>query len=344
MKTKHDNGFPSRDAIVAFIRANPGHIGTREIAREFGLKNADRVELKRILRELADEGAIAKQGRKIREPAALPPTVLADITGRDTDGELLASPTEWDTEQDGPAPKIRIHVPRRPQPGTAAGVGDRALLRIEKTPDSEGALYRGRVIKVIDHARTRLLGIFRALRAGGGRLVPVDKKQAGRELNIAKDDTGGAEDGDLVSVDLVRSRGYGLASGKVKERLGSLATEKAVSLIAIHAHEIPQAFSPSALREAEDARPAELKGREDWRDLPLVTIDPPDAKDHDDAVHAAVDPDPNNSGGMIVHVAIADVAFYVRPGSALDRDALTRGNSVYFPDRVVPMLPERISN
>jgi len=177
-----------------------------------------------------------------------------------------------------------------------------------------------------------------------GRLVPVDKKQAGRELNIAPPDTGGAEDGDLVSVDLVRSRGYGLASGKVKERLGSLSSEKAISLIAIHAHEIPQAFSPSALREAEAAEPANLKGREDWRDIPLVTIDPPDAKDHDDAVHAAPDDDPNNKGGYIVHVAIADVAFYVRPGSALDRDALTRGNSVYFPDRVVPMLPERISN
>lgn len=344
MKRKHDNGFPERDAIVAFIRANPGKIGTREIAREFGLKNADRVALKRILRELADEGAIAKRGKKIHEPAALPPTVMADITGRDRDGELIATPTEWDEEESGTAPKIRIHVPRRPQPGTAAGVGDRALLRIEKPDASGDAVYRGRVIKVIDHAKTRVLGIFRSLPAGGGRLVPVDKKQAGRELNIAPADTGGAEDGDLVSVDLVRSRGFGLASGKVKERLGSLATEKAVSLIAIHAHEIPQAFSPSALREAEEARPATLAGREDWRELPLVTIDPPDAKDHDDAVHAEPDSDPNNKGGYIINVAIADVAFYVRPGSALDRDALTRGNSVYFPDRVVPMLPERISN
>jgi ribonuclease R len=234
-------------------------------------------------------------------------------------------------------------VPRRPQPGTAAGVGDRALLRVEK-PDVEGGAYSGRVIKVVDHAKTRVLGIFRKLADGGGRLVPVDKKQAGRELNIAKADSGGAEDGDLVSVDLVRSRGFGLASGKVKERLGSLASEKAVSLIAIHAHEIPQAFSPAALREAEEAKPATLQSREDWREVPLVTIDPPDAKDHDDAVHAEADPDPNNKGGFIVNVAIADVAFYVRPGSALDRDALTRGNSVYFPDRVVPMLPERISN
>ena len=343
MKRKPDTGFPARDAIVAYIRAHPGKIGTKEIAREFGLKNADRAALRRILRDLADEGTIAKRGRKIHEAATLPPTVMADITGRDTDGELLATPTEWDEEESGTAPKIRIKLLRRPQPGTTAGVGDRALLRIEKTDETDTP-YRGRIIKIIDHAKTRVLGIFRALPDGRGRLVPVDKKQASRELIIAKSDRLGAEDGDLVSVDLVRSRGYGLASGKVKERLGSLATEKAVSLIAIHSHDIPQAFSPSALRESEAAKPAMLEGREDWRDVPLVTIDPPDAKDHDDAVHAELDPDPSNKGGYIVHVAIADVAFYVRPGSALDRDALLRGNSVYFPDRVVPMLPERISN
>jgi ribonuclease R len=343
---QRDSGFAGLDAIVAFIRANPGKVGTREIAREFGLKNADRAELKRILRELADNGTIKKRGKEISEPDLLPATLMADITGRDSDGELIAIPAEWDEVESGEPPKIRIHVPRRPQPGTAAGVGDRALLRVEKLEerDREGTVYRGRIIKVIDHAKTRVLGIFRALPGGGGRLIPVDKKQAGRELNIAKVDTKGAEDGDLVSVDLVRSRGYGLASGKVKERLGSLASEKAVSLIAIHAHEIPQNFSPAALREAEEARPASLKDREDWREVPLVTIDPPDAKDHDDAVHAEPDPDPNNKGGYIVNVAIADVSFYVRPGSALDRDALTRGNSVYFPDRVVPMLPERISN
>jgi ribonuclease R len=341
---QRDSEFPGRDVIVAFIRAHPGKVGTREIAREFGLKNADRVQLKELLRELADEGAIARRGKKVQEPAALPPTLVADITGRDRDGELIATPTEWDEVEGGEPPKIRIHVPRRPQPGTAAGVGNRALLRVEKSGEGEAGVYSGRVIKLIDHKETRLLGIFRALPGGGGRLVPVDKKQAGRELNIAKADSNGAEDGDLVSVDLVRSRGFGLASGKVKERLGSLASEKAVSLIAIHAHEIPQVFSPATLREAEAAKAATLSGREDWRALPLVTIDPPDAKDHDDAVHAEADSDPNNKGGAIIHVAIADVAFYVRPGSALDRDALTRGNSVYFPDRVVPMLPERISN
>src|SRR5579872_6327645 len=342
---QRDSGFPSTDAIVAFIRAHPGKIGTREIAREFGLKNADRAALKQLLRELADEGVIKKQGKDIVEPG-LPATLLADITKRDSDGELLAVPAEWDEVESGEPPKIRIHMPRRAKPGTAAGVGDRALLRVEKLDERvrDGVAYRGRILKVLDHAKTRVLGLFRKNPDGGGRLIPVDKKQAGRELNIAKADTQGAEDGDLVSVDLVRSRGFGLASGKVKERLGSIASEKAISLIAIHAHDIPQAFSKSALAEADAAQPPTLKGREDWRDVPLVTIDPPDAKDHDDAVHAVADSDPNNKGGFIVHVAIADVAFYVRPNSALDRDALVRGNSVYFPDRVVPMLPERISN
>ena len=344
MKPKKDRGFPDRQAIVAFIKANPGKIGTRDIAREFGLKNADRAELWRMLRELADDGIIKKKRHKVSEPDALPPTLLADITGRDSDGELIASPAEWDEVENGEPPKILIEMPRGPKPGTAAGVGDRALLRVERNDDDEGPAYRGRIIKVIDKAKSRILGVFRSLPEGGGRLVPVDKKFADRELNIAKTDAGGAEDGDLVSVDIVRTRGFGLASGRVKEKLGSVKSEKAISLIAIYAHDIPLQFSAAAEREAEAAEPANLKGREDWRDGPLVTIDPPDAKDHDDAVHAQADPDPNNKGGFIVNVAIADVSFYVRPGTALDRDALDRGNSVYFPDRVVPMLPERISN
>jgi ribonuclease R len=344
VKKKTDNGFPDRNAIVAFIRKNPGKVGTREIAREFGMKNADRAELKRILRELAEAGTIARRGRRLTEAAVLPPTVVADITGRDRDGELIATPTEWDEVENGEPPKIRIHLPRRARPSATAGVGDRALLHVEPSDEADGAAYRGRIIKIIDHAKSRVLGIFRRLASGGGRLVPVDRKQAGRELNIAVNDSQGAQDGDLVSVDLIPTRAFGLASARVKERLGSIASEKAISLIAIHTHEIPMEFSKAALREAEEAKPATLAGREDWREVPLVTIDPPDAKDHDDAVHAQTDPDPKNAGGFIVNVAIADVAFYVRPESALDRDALMRGNSVYFPDRVVPMLPERISN
>ena len=346
MKKKHDatNAFPDRESIVAFIKAHPSEAGTRELARHFGLKNDSRAALRRILRDLSDEGVIAKSGKKVREAKSLPPTLVADVTGRDSDGELLATPAEWLEEADGPAPTIRIHIPRRPPPGTAAGIGDRVLLRVEKPDNRHEKIYRGRVIKLLDKTQHRVLGIFRTLPNGDGRLIPIDKKQVGRELAIASADVKGAQDGDLVSVELMRARGYGLPSGRVKDRLGSLKTEKAVSMIAIHAHDIPQEFPADAIRESEDAKPATLAGREDWRDVPLVTIDPPDAKDHDDAVHAAPDSDPNNKGGYILNVAIADVAFYVRPQSALDREALKRGNSVYFPDRVVPMLPERISN
>ena len=330
--------------MLAFVGAQPGKVGTREIARAFGLKNADRAALKDMLRELSDEGRLERRRNKLHHAGALPSVVLADVTGRDTDGELIAVPTEWDEDAHGAPPKIRLTTPRRARPGETAGVGDRALLRVTETEPEGSIRHAGRVIKLIDRARQRVLGIYRPLPAGGGRLVPVDKKQLGRELAIPAGSAGEAQEGDLVAVEVARPGRYGLPTGRVVERLGSLENERAVSLIAIHAHGIPQVFRRDALAEAEAARPATLAGREDWRDVAFVTIDPPDAKDHDDAVHAAPDPDPKNPGGFIIDVAIADVAHYVPPGSALDREALERGNSVYFPDRVVPMLPERISN
>src|SRR6266851_2513262 len=341
---KH-TALPSREDLLAFIGKEAGNVGTREIARAFGLKNADRAALKEMLRDLADEGAIEKRRKKLHHAGTLPNVVLADITGRDADGELIAVPAEWDEEAHGEPPKIRLHVPRRAGRGEVPGIGDRALVRTERSGDGEnGILYQGRVIKIIDRAKHRVLGVFRKLAGGGGRLAPIDKKSLGRELAIPAGATRDAEEGDLVAVEVSRSGRLGLPTARVKERLGSLATEKAVSLIAIHAHGIPHTFSREALHEAEAARPAKLDGREDWREVPFVTIDPVDAKDHDDAVFARPDTDPKNAGGFVIDVAIADVAHYVTPGSALDREALLRGNSVYFPDRVVPMLPERISN
>jgi ribonuclease R len=333
--------LPSREELAAFIRDRSGKVGAREIARAFGAKNADRAALNRMLRELADAGEIDRRRKRLHHPGTLPPVVLADVTGRDADGELLARPTEWDEAAHGAPPVIRIVMPRRPRQGEVAGVGDRALLRIEKSSEEETT---ARVIKLLDRAKHRVLGIFRGLPGGGGRLVPVDKKQLGREMAIPADRAGGAVDGDLVAVEVARNGRLGLPMGSVIERLGSIKSERAISLIAIHSHDIPHVFARALLDEAEAAQPATLAGREDWRQVPFVTIDPPDAKDHDDAVHAVPDPDPRNAGGHLVSVAIADVAHYVRPGSALDREAVRRGNSVYFPDRVVPMLPERISN
>jgi ribonuclease R len=336
--------LPSKDELVAYIGSQQGHAGARELARAFGLKNADRAALNAMLRELADEGRIERRRKKLHPPGALPAVVLADVTGRDADGELIAIPTEWDEDAHGPAPHIRIQMPRRPRPGEVPGVGDRALLRTEETEADGGIRHRGRPIKVIDRAKHRALGVFRSLPNGGGRLVPVEKRSLGRELAIRPGDTLDAAEGDLVAVDVSRHGRFGQPLVKVRERLGSLGSERAVSLIAIHAHGIPHVFSREVLAEAEAAGPATLDGREDWREVPFVTIDPVDAKDHDDAVFARADTDPGNPGGFVIDVAIADVAWYVRPGSALDREAVARGNSVYFPDRVVPMLPERISN
>jgi ribonuclease R len=332
--------LPSRDELLAFIRERSGKVGVRELARAFGAKNADRAALKRMLRELADEGRIDRRRKRLHHAGRLPPVVLADITGRDSDGELVARPTEWDEDLHGAPPIIHIATPRRARPDETAGVGDRALVRIERSAHEETS---GRVIKLIDRAKHRALGIFRSL-VGGGRLVPIDKKQLGRELAIAANATAGARDGDLVAVEVTRHGRFGLPTGRVVERLGSLKTERAVSLIAIHAHDIPQFFPRAALAEAEAAAVPSPTGREDWREIPFITIDPPDAKDHDDAVYAKLDADVRNAGGHIVSVAIADVARYVGHGSELDREASRRGNSVYFPDRVVPMLPERISN
>ena len=337
--------LPPREALLAFISERPGKVGVREIARAFSLKNADRAELRAMLRDLAQEGLIEQRHKKLHHAGQLPSTLLADVTHRDADGELIAVPTEWDVEAHGEAPRVRVHVPRKARPGEVAGVGDRALLRVEETGEPEEAIrHTGRVIKILARASHRAIGVFRALPDGGGRLVPIEKKALGRELAIPPKETGGARDGDLVAVDVTRHGRYGLPTARVKERLGSLKSERAVSLIAIHAHGIPHEFRREAIAEADAAKPAGLHGREDWRQVPFVTIDPVDAKDHDDAVHAMPDSDPANPGGFVLSVAIADVAHYVRPGAPLDREALVRGNSVYFPDRVVPMLPERISN
>ncbi|MGC2124180.1 MAG: ribonuclease R, partial [Xanthobacteraceae bacterium] len=211
--------LPSREELVAFIRERSGKVGAREIARAFGAKNADRAALNRMLRELADEGRIDQRRKRLHHAGILPPVVLADVTGRDSDGELLARPTEWDEQAHGAPPVIHIAAPRRSRPGEVAGVGDRALIRIDQTSDEETS---GHVIKLIDRAKHRTLGIFRGLPSGGGRLVPVDKKQLGRELTIAPNATAGAVDGDLVAVEVARHGRLGLSTATVVERLGSL--------------------------------------------------------------------------------------------------------------------------
>ncbi|MBC8719057.1 MULTISPECIES: ribonuclease R [Brucella/Ochrobactrum group] len=336
--------LPTRDEVLKFIEENPDRAGKRDLAKAFNIKGDARVYLKDLLRELSDEGLLEKRARRLSRPGTLPPISVLNITGRDNDGGLLARPAEWDEDNYGRPPVVTIRRTRlnKSSDGPAVGVGDRVLAKIFRNKDNDGPEYSARVIKVVDHSSNAVLGVLRKLSNGEWRLEPVNRKQP--EVQLDQNSLADAQSGDLVEVELTSSRRYGLPSGKVRQVVGSIDSEKALSMIAIHEHEIPHIFPDDVIREAEAAKPATLDGREDWRALPLLTIDPSDAKDHDDAVYAEPDTDPNNPGGHVVVVAIADVGAYVRPNSALDREALKRGNSVYFPDRVVPMLPERISN
>ncbi|HZP18734.1 MAG TPA: ribonuclease R [Bauldia sp.] len=333
---KSPRALPSREEVLAFIAEHPGQAGKREIARAFGVSGGDRIGLKALLKDLAADGLVERDRKRLKRPADLPSVAVLVVTGRDRDGELLAAPAEWPAGED--VPTFLVATDRKsklPPPG----VGDQVLARL--TPAKDDAPASARVIKVLERKPATALGVFRTSPAGP-RIEPVSRKE--KALLVDPGATNGAQEGDLVSVTVTRSTRHGVDRARVTEVIGSLKSEKAVSLIAIHAHNIPNVFPPEVLAEAEKAKAAPLSGREDWRKMPLLTIDPPDAKDHDDAVHAEPDSDKANPGGFIVTVAIADVAWYVRPGSELDVEAVKRGNSVYFPDRVVPMLPERISN
>ncbi|MBO6756156.1 MAG: ribonuclease R [Roseibium sp.] len=333
--------MPSRDDILAFVADNPGRAGKREVARHFGIVGGARIHLKKMLKDLADEGLIEKRHKRLIRSGDLPPVFVAHMTARDRDGELLGVPVDWDDEAGDPPQILVLTVKGKgPQPG----LGDRALIRLTEAETGPDAAYAARIIKLLERKQGAVLGIVRKReRDLPPYLEPIDRKQ--REIDIDPGELKEAEDGDLVSVQVTRSGRYGHPRGAVVERFGSMMSEKAVSEIALHQHGIPHVFPAGVEAEAERAEAITSLGqREDWRQVPLITIDPPDAKDHDDAVFAEPDSGPDNYGGHIVYVAIADVAHYVRPGTALDREALLRGNSVYFPDRVIPMLPERISN
>jgi ribonuclease R len=308
----------------------------RDIAHTLGVKGNARIHLKKILKELESEGALKRgPNRTFEKPGTLPDITVLEITGQDADGELLARPQRW--ESDKQPPKIIVLPGKEDERGGVLGAGERILARLTESRDG----YEARIIKRLGASAHKVLGVYREGERGG-RVVPVDRKTR-NEFIIDPRDRGGAKPNELVLCEPLAGRATGTLRAKVIERLGNMDDPKSISLIAIHAHGIPTEFPKEVLDEAERARPADAHGRTDLRKFPLLTIDPEDARDHDDAVWAGPDEDPNNSGGHVVIVAIADVAHYVTPGSALDREAFNRGNSAYFPDRVVPMLPERLS-
>lgn len=344
-------------AILRFIAEFPDLASKREIAKAFGVKGDERTVLKDILREMSDEGLLSGSRKKMTRPGSMPSVTTLDIASRDKDGDLIARPSQW-RDSDGVAPAVLIHQASQKSRsggsksksiGPVAGLGDRVLARIFPNEKRDGPAYIGKVMKVLERQKSSSMGVFRIIEDGantgantGGRVLPIDRRA--KEYAIAPDMVGDAKHGDLVEVEPIHSNRIGLPHAKITSVIGSIASEKAITMIAVHDRGIPHIFPDEVIAEAEKAAPADMNKREDWRDIPLITIDPATAKDHDDAVFAKMDDNPENAGGAILYIAIADVSYYIRPDSPMDREARIRGNSVYFPDRVIPMLPERISN
>jgi ribonuclease R len=329
MAKKRSADLPSRKQILDFIATSDVPAGKREIARAFGIRGDAKIQLKKLLNDMADEGLIESgRGRAFNKMGGVPRVTVLRIVEADDSGSVYGQPEHW--EADTPAPKLRvIEKDRR----GALGIGDRILARTEE----RGERFVAHPLKKLAKKQEVVLGV---LRQEGARfwLTPVEKKER-RELPIS--DVADGEAGDLVLCE-VSGRG-GRVSARVDAVLGDPFAPRSFSLIAIHKYELPHEFRDAAIEEAKRVAKQPLGERENLTHLPIVAIDPADARDHDDAIWAARDDDPDNAGGWKAIVAIADVSFYVRPGTELDKAARARGNSVYFPDRVVPMLPEELS-
>ncbi|MGE0747293.1 MAG: ribonuclease R [Rhodospirillales bacterium] len=324
----------TRERVKATIAASPVPLGKRELSRALGVTAAERPALRAILAELESDGALERgRGRRFGAPGALPEVSVLEVYALDRDGTPLARPAG---RESGEAPAIHIVGEAR---GQAAAPGDRVLARIKRNRDGT---FDARVMRRLESAPPTVLGVFRTGDKHGW--IHATDRRIKHTFVVLPHDMHDAADGDIVRAEALPGKHLGLPKAKVVERLGALSDPKSASLVAIQAHGIPTEFPPEAQAQAAAAKPVPLGERTDLRAVPLVTIDDEDARDFDDAVWAAPDADPANPGGFELVVAIADVAHYVRPGDALDRTAKERGNSVYFPDRVVPMLPEALSN
>jgi ribonuclease R len=325
------NPLPTREQLRAFLRAAPGRVGKSDISRHFGLSPDQRPALRELLRILKEQGQAAPVGRRgIAAPDRLPEMTVVEIVGTDADGDAIARPVQWD-KANGPPPAIFMAPERRGLPALAPG--ERVLARLRHIG---GTKYEGRTFKRLasQDRPARVLGVFEE-----GRIIPTDRRSRA-EWMVPPGEAGAARPGDIVLAEpLPQHRPMGPRPARIVEVLGRMGEPRSVSLVCIHAHGIPDIFPAEAVQEAERAKGVTKRGREDLRGVPLVTIDGEDARDFDDAVWA----EPLEDGWRVV-VAIADVAHYVKPASPLDREAWARGNSVYFPDRVVPMLPEALSN
>ncbi|WP_284125505.1 ribonuclease R [Parerythrobacter aestuarii] len=331
---KRPEGLPSREQVLEFIQTSDTPAGKREIAKAFGLKGQEKIALKRLLKDMAEEGLIDGKKTAYHRMGGIPKVTVLRVVEIE-DGEPVAEPDNWNPESgDKPPRLVLVEVKRgRGAKGMPAlKRGDRVLARTEETDKG----WRAFPMKKLPARTEGMMGVIELDGSGKPWLAPVDKRIR-NSVHVV--DLGQAEAGQLV---LAEQAGKSPRSGvRVVEVYGDPLAPRSFSLIAIAKHGIPHIFPEEAIDEAGRAAklPLSEDKREDLRNVPILAIDPADARDYDDAIWA----EPDREGGFKAIIAIADVSFYVRPGGALDREARKRGNSVYFPDRVVPMLPEVLS-
>ena len=329
----HQPGLPTRKQILQFIEQSKEPAGKREIARAFGLKGSEKIVLKALLRDMTDEGLVdLAPGRAFNKMGGIPKVTVLKIV--EVNGNtLIAVPEQWEAEGI-PLPKLRVI--ERGRKG-ALGLGDRILARTEEAGNS----FVAHPMKKLPKVSEQILGVVED--GGNNRfwLKSTDKKM---RFDTPLSELGEAKAGDLVLAEL--GGRVGQKKARVTQVLGDPFAPRSFSLIAIHKFGIPFEMPQDAEDEAARVSklPVSAENREDLRHLPIVAIDPRDARDFDDAVWATPDDSPQNPNGYKALVVIADVSYYVRPSSALDREASKRGNSVYFPDLVVPMLPHALSS
>jgi ribonuclease R len=328
-KSRYADPIASRELLLKHLAEAPEPLTAARLGKRLGLNSAAQRDA--LAKRLA---AMVRDGQAIEGPngfatAGEGERVAGRVRGR-ANGDVLVMP------DDGSAPLVLARA------DTATLMhGDR--VEVLAVGMNERGRRVARLIRRVADAPPRIGGIWHA-EQGRGRVTPEDPGHW-YSIDVAMRDRHGAEEGDSVVVEVTkRPQGETPAHGRIVEVLADLRPSDLAARFAILRHDLPQEFPPEVIRAANHFAPevqeADRRGREDLREMPLVTIDGADAKDFDDAVFAEA----LRGGGWRLIVAIADVSNYVRFGSELDTEARARATSVYFPDRVIPMLPEHLSN
>ena len=331
MNGHNKSQLPTRDQILELILNSRGTVGRREIARTFGLRGSDRNWLRQELKNLKKEGLIGGDRRRMTRPDEIPNVTVIEVSHIDSHGDALCIPLKHNNRL-SPA---TIYLSIRPNNPVNPGVGDRVLARLKKMQDGS---YEAVPIRVLPSTPVKIIGLIHATK-NGATITSIARSDR-QDLYVKKENLLGATDGDYVVAQRISNS---QREARVIERLGAKDDPYIVSLLVLRSKNVPINFDSETTVLAKSKTVPELGSRRDFRETPFVTIDGHDARDFDDAVWAAPDTASTNQGGWNLQIAIADVAYYVHEGDALDKTARLRGNSVYCPDRVVPMLPESLS-